>query len=57
MTDKNNAYIVYSSWEKNNRRGKATAIWKALSASHAGERHRKAFPAENIDKIRPVNAL
>jgi len=57
MDNKNNSYIIYSSWTKNNRRGKATAIWKALSASHAGEKHRKAFPAENIDKIRPINAL
>lgn len=57
MTDQNNAYMIYSSWTKNNRRGKATAIWKALSASHAGEKHRKAFPAENIDKIRPISIV
>jgi hypothetical protein len=57
MNNKNNSYKVYSSWEKNNRPGRATAIWKALTASHAWEQHRKAFPAENIDKIEIINAL
>jgi hypothetical protein len=55
MTDKDNSYIVYSSWEKNNRRGKATAIWKAPSASQAGEKHRKFFPVENINRIQIVS--
>ena len=49
-----NRYIIFSSWSKNNRNGKATAIWRAPSASEAGEKHRKAFPAENIDKISRV---
>jgi len=49
-----NTYIIHSSWSKNKRVGKGTAIWKAPSASEAGERHRKAFPVEKIDKISRV---
>lgn len=57
MSNKINTYIIYSSWNKKNRKSKGTAIWKALTASHAGERHRKAFPNERIDEILPINVV
>jgi len=49
MTDYNE-YKIYSSWGEDNE-NKGTALWKAPSASEAGEKHRKAFPAEHIDLI------
>ena len=51
MNNENNTYIIYSSWGKKDRKNEGTAIWKAPSASQAGERHRRAFPAESIDRI------
>jgi len=44
----NKKYMIHSSWGKDN---KGKSIWKANSASEAGERHRVAFPAEQIEKI------
>ena len=48
MNYETNKYVIHSSWGENN---KGKSIWRANSASEAGEKHRKAFPAEHIALI------